>query len=238
MPNSSMTKTHPVLTEQCPCFCDCGRETRFLNSETRRWECTQCALGYHQATADDYIPLPVQPPCSVCGGAARWQYATGVTTGGEPEYRCDAHPSQDARVGQRVRVVAVDATETPLAGTDTALVCARCAHNGVPDDLADGLPGVLHHPGYQMANYSVISGTRLSAEWLADQVRDGVLPDELNLMYLIPPGGLAVALWWAATRGPRRFRIWREWADEAVNHLWFGCINVGWPASIEAKNRT
>ena len=211
----------------CPCFCECGRAVRFLNSSTGIWECVQCALGYHRITDDGYAPLREMPSCSECARDGMWQYATGVTAGGEPEYRCDDHPVGRDRVGIRILLLPTDPPETtPLPG------CVHCARLGTTSDVRDYLPGVIYHPGYEMAHYAVIEGTRLSAEELADRVRAGVPPAELAETYRISTGAIAVALWWAAMIGPRRFRPWRTWAAEAGMHLWSCCLNIDWPPPI------
>ena len=223
----------PVVPD-CVCYCECPHLGLFAIAESGERRCLRCVLGYHQRAADGYVPLLVLPNCSVCANPADWQYATSVLAGGEPDYRCGDHPQIGAAGGERVRLLhdgGADGGSLATPRQSTQPVCIPCNRAGETPQIVDALPGIVYHPGYAIPGFIVIQGTRLNAELLADSVRNGAPPEDLQKDMLVPEGGLSVALWWAALYGPKRFRAWRPWARDAQSHLWGSCINVGWPST-------
>ena len=86
---------------------------------------------------------------------------------------------------------------------------------------------IVYDPAIQMPGTPTIQDRRIAAVSMAEAVMvepHGVA--DVMRGWRLSREEVLVACWWAGRFGPRRFRVWRQWAEDAGSHLWYRCINI------------
>ena len=103
--------------------------------------------------------------------------------------------------------------------------CLACKETGTKPKKGRGLR-LVFDPGMVMPGPPTLEGHRLGAEFMAGRVYVLGLKTQQD-DYELSREHLLVACWWAGTYGPRSFKkVWKEWAELAGDHLWYGCIQI------------
>ena len=103
--------------------------------------------------------------------------------------------------------------------------CATCVKAGTKPKRGQNKKLVFDHM-ITMSGPPTIEGHRISAEFMAGRVHAFGIHDQLD-NYYVNREELLVCCWWAGVYGPKRLKlIFKEWADNAGEHLWYGCVQI------------
>lgn len=106
--------------------------------------------------------------------------------------------------------------------------CGACERDGKRSRWGKNVR-IVYDPAIQMPGTPTIEGHRLAAQFIAERFF-ALGKHEAQDDYDLTHEEMVVTCWWAAHWGPRKLKqAWKEWGQEAGNHLWYRCINVPLP---------